>query len=140
MQGDKVAYRKIDYDIPVHAARACLETQVPQFLLVSSVGANPDGSNFYLKLKGEVEQAVQKFPIPVTGIFRPSMLLGQHKDVRIGERIGQPVMKLLSPLLPNKYKPIAAEDVAKAMLQASKQNNKGFRVYEYKAMMAMLKD
>jgi uncharacterized protein YbjT (DUF2867 family) len=52
VKGDKEAYRKVDYDIPVHAARFCAETGCQHFLLVSSVGANSSSSNFYLKLKG----------------------------------------------------------------------------------------
>jgi uncharacterized protein YbjT (DUF2867 family) len=135
--GDKLIYRKVDYDIPVNAARACLETGVEQYLLVSSVGADKNSKNFYLRLKGEVEEAVQKFPISSISIFRPSMLLGNRKEFRLGERIGQPITKLLSPLLSGKwekYKPIEASDVAAGMIGAAKKNERGFQIYEYKEM------
>jgi hypothetical protein len=84
-----------------------------------------------------VEEAVQKFPISSISIFRPSMLLGNRKEFRLGERIGQPITKLLSPLLSGKwekYKPIEASDVAAGMIGAAKKNERGFQIYEYKEM------
>jgi uncharacterized protein YbjT (DUF2867 family) len=134
VKGDQLRYRKVDYDIPVNAARACLETGGSNFLLVSSVGADSNSKNFYLRLKGEVEEAVQKFPIKSISIFRPSMLLGNRKEFRLVERIGQSGM---TPLLAGKwrkYKAIEARDVAAAMIEASKHNNEGFTIYEYDEM------
>ena len=60
MEGNKEEYRKIDFDIAVNAARYCKETGCTNFLLVSSVGANSKSNNFYLKLKGEIEEAIKK--------------------------------------------------------------------------------
>jgi uncharacterized protein YbjT (DUF2867 family) len=141
VKGDKIAYRKVDYDIPVNAARACLETHCSQFLLVSSIGAEADSKNFYLQLKGEVEEAIQKFPIKSISLFRPSMLLGDRTEARFGERIGQTVIKIVAPFLSgkwNKYKPIKARDVATAMVQASKQNSSGTKIYEYSNIKKLL--
>lgn len=141
VKGDQLRYRKVDYDIPVNAARACLETGGSNFLLVSSVGADSNSKNFYLRLKGEVEEAVQKFPIKSISIFRPSILLGNRKEFRLGERIGQSGMKLIAPLLAGKwrkYKAIEARDVGAAMIEASKQNNEGFTIYEYDEMKRSL--
>jgi uncharacterized protein YbjT (DUF2867 family) len=141
VKGDQLQYRKVDYDIPVNAARACLETEGETFLLVSSVGANRKSKNFYLRLKGEVEEAVQRFPIRSISIFRPSMLLGNRKEFRLGERIGQFGMKLIAPLLAGKsrkYRAIEARDVAAAMIEAAKQNKKGFTVHEYDEMKRLI--
>jgi uncharacterized protein YbjT (DUF2867 family) len=134
VKGDQQQYRKVDYDIAVGAARACLETEGTCFVLISSVGADSKSTNSYLRLKGEVEEAVQKFPIKSISIFRPSMLLGTRNEFRLGERIGQSGMKLIAPLLAGKwrkYKAIEARDVAAAMIEAAKQNKKGSHVYEY---------
>jgi len=141
VKGDQLQYRKVDYDIAVNAARACLETGGSNFLLVSSVGADSNSKNFYLRLKGEVESAVRKFPIKSIAIFRPSMLLGNRKEFRLGERIGQSGMKLISPLLAGrwkKYKAIEARDVAAAMIAAAKRNREGFTVYEYDEMKRLI--
>lgn len=141
VRGDKVAYRKIDYDIAVNAARFCAETACQNFLLVSSVGANSESKNFYLKLKGEVEDAIQQFPVRSISIFRPSVLLGQRNESRPGEKIGQIFMQAFSFLLAgawSKYKPINADSVAKAMIQIAKKEGNGVAVYEYKEMKAVL--
>lgn len=137
VKGDKAAYRKVDYDIPVNAAKICAASGVSQFLLVSAVGANSGSGNFYLKLKGEVEDAINKWHIPSVSVFRPSMLLGKRAEFRFAERLSQAPMKLLSFLIPSKYKPIEAHDVAKAMIAASKSGRPGFKVYHFNEMMQL---
>ena len=137
VKGDKAAYRKVDYDIPVNAARFCTETGCRHFLLVSSVGANSKGGNFYIKLKGEVEDQVRSISIPSVSIFRPSMLLGKRQESRPLETIAQVMMKPLSFLFPSRYKPIAAEAVAKAMIAACKQDKPGLHIYHFKEMKSM---
>ncbi|MDP4263302.1 MAG: oxidoreductase [Bacteroidota bacterium] len=134
VKGDKEAYRKIDYDIPVKAARFCKMTGCETFVLVSSVGANSKSRNFYLKLKGEVEDAVASVGLNAVHIMRPSMLLGDRTESRPGEKIGKGIMNAISFLLPSKYKPIQAKKVAGAMLAAAKENKEGYFVYEYKEM------
>jgi uncharacterized protein YbjT (DUF2867 family) len=138
VKGDKAAYRKVDYDIPVNAARYCSETGVPAFLLVSSVGANTKGGNFYIKLKGEVEEAVGAQKIPSIAIFRPSMLLGHRNESRPLESIAQVISRPLGALLPSKYKPIKASDVARAMVAASKKPVPGVKVLHYKEMKELI--
>ena len=134
VKGDKEAYRTIDYDIPVNIARYCKMVGCNNFLLVSSVGANSKSNNFYLRLKGEVEDAVKQMTLGSVHVMRPSMLLGERKESRPLEKIGVPMMKAFSFLLPARYKPIPARDVARAMLNASKKNEEGFFVYEYQGM------
>ena len=131
MKGDLIAYRKIDYDIPVAVAQACVINNIPKLLLVSSVGADSSSSNFYLRLKGEVEDAIGKMPIPYVGIFQPSLLLGNRNEFRLGERISQLIMPIFSFVIPSKYKPIAAKSIAKAMIREAIQDQKGVKRYTY---------
>jgi uncharacterized protein YbjT (DUF2867 family) len=138
VKGDLEAYRKVDFDIPVSAARYCAETGCSHFLLVSSVGANSKGGNFYIRLKGEVEDAVQATEIPFVGIFRPSLLLGKRNESRPAERFAQVLMKGLSFLFPSKYRAIPGKEVAKAMIVASKSAIPGHHVYHYKEMKSMI--
>jgi uncharacterized protein YbjT (DUF2867 family) len=139
VKGDKAAYRKIDFDIPVNAARFCKMNGCEIFVLVSSVGANSKSKNFYLKLKGEVEDAVKAVNLKSVHIMRPSMLLGDRKEFRLGEKIGNPVMKAISFLLPAKYKPIHVRDVAKAMLAAAKFGKDGSNTYEFTDIKTLAK-
>ena len=133
--------RKVDYDIPVHAARYCKETGCEQFLLVSAVGANKERSNFYLKLKGEAEEGVADSMVNSISIFRPSVIMGERKEKRTGESIGKIIMQPLSFLLAGKLsrlKPIHGKDVARAMTEAAKRATPGVHYYEYNEMKGLL--
>lgn len=138
VKGDKDAYRKVDFDIPVKTARFCKMTGCEKFVLVSSVGASSTSRNFYLRLKGEVEDAIKETGLKSVHIMRPSMLLGDRKEFRLGEKIGKQMMSALSFIIPSKYKPIHASDVAKAMLSVSKQDQEGFFIYHYKEIMELI--
>lgn len=137
VRGDKEAYRKVDYDIPVKAARFCQETGCPQLIVVSSIGADPKASNFYLQLKGEMEEAVKSQNLPGVSIFRPSLLLGNRAEKRAGEKVAQVLMPFLALGMfgaLSKYKPVHAADVAKAMMLTAKKETPGFTVLEYQAI------
>lgn len=135
VNSDMVAYRKIDYDIPVNAARFCVATGCPKFILVSSIGANSQSSNFYLKLKGEVEEKVGSLGLSSVAIFRPSMLLGERAEFRLGEKVGQALMGVLGFMIPKPYKAIDVKTVAKAMIVVSKKETSGLEFYTYAEML-----
>ena len=135
VRGDKKAYRKIDYDITHNIALGCKTKQVDHFLFVSSAGANSGSSNFYMGLKGEIDDAVLNLKLNATTIFRPSLLLGKRTTFRPGERLAQIIMPLFSFLMPTKLKAIRGERVAKAMFDQSKLKNIGNRVIENKALL-----
>lgn len=135
VKGDKAEYRKIDFDIPVNAARFGKEAGFQQFLLVSAVGANSKSSIFYSRLKGEVEEVIATFQFKSFHIFRPSVLLGKRNENRLGERIGKVLFTIFSFLIPSKYKGIKDVDVAKAMINAAKEGREGMKVYYYEDMI-----
>lgn len=135
VKGDKTAYRKIDYDIPVNAAKWGAELGISHFSLVSSIGANDQSSNFYLKLKGEVETEISKLAIPSIAIYQPSMLLGKRKEFRLAENISKQLFKPLSFLVPSNYKPIQGADVAKAMVNNAKKQSDEIQILTYADMM-----
>jgi uncharacterized protein YbjT (DUF2867 family) len=130
VKGDKEAYRKIDFDIPVKLARFCKMTGCEKFILVSSAGANSKSRNFYQRLKEETEEAVKSVGLKTVHIMRPSLLLGERKEFRLGENIGKAVMTSLSFLMPEKYKAIQGKDVAKVMIALGKKNDEGIFVHE----------
>jgi len=140
VKGDKEAYRKIDFDIPVNIAQLGIEKGYRQYILVSAVDANSQSSNFYLRLKGQVEEAISKLPFEAISIFRPSILIGKRKEKRFGERIGIVVVKIFSFLLTGKrsiYKAIDADEVAHAMLVSATLNKKGIVINHYDEIMIM---
>jgi uncharacterized protein YbjT (DUF2867 family) len=124
--GSQAAFRAVDYDIPVTAARIAAQNGMKQLFVVSSLGANIHSSNFYLRTKGEMEHDVQHAGVPVTVCVRPSMLLGERKELRVGERIGQWLIRALAPLLQGswrKYRGIQAQQVAKAMVYLAQHSS-----------------
>jgi uncharacterized protein YbjT (DUF2867 family) len=135
--GDKIAYRKVDFDIPVKAAQFCEESGVLNFLVVSSVGADSKSNNFYLKLKGEVEDVLDGMKIQSISIFRPSILLGKRSEFRFGELIAKLLSVVFSFMVPSKYKPIQAKTVALSMIVASKQSKHGCHIFHYSDMMKL---
>jgi uncharacterized protein YbjT (DUF2867 family) len=137
VKGDKAAYRKIDFDIPVDVAKAGLANGFHNFLIVSAIGANAGSGNFYLQLKGETEDALKQLQYPSLHIFQPSVLMGHRKESRPMEKILQAIMPAFSIFLAGKlkkYKPIEGQTVAKAMVNASKLNHHGTQVYSFEQM------
>ncbi|WP_127127684.1 NAD(P)H-binding protein [Pseudoflavitalea rhizosphaerae] len=137
VKNDKSAYRKVDYDIPVTAAQLALKNGFRKYLLVSAVGANPNSANFYLQLKGSVEEDISSLPFESTHIFRPSLLMGDRNEKRTGEKIAQVVMPLitwtmLGPL--RKYRPVSGEKVARSMMNAALSPLTGLHIYQYDQM------
>jgi uncharacterized protein YbjT (DUF2867 family) len=137
VKNDKTAYRKVDYDIPVTAAQMAVKNGFKKYLLVSAIGANPNSANFYLQLKGSVEEDIRSLPFETIHIFRPSLLLGNRNEKRRGERIAQFLMPLLSwamvgPL--RQYRPISAERLAKAMMYAALSPATGLHIHQYEQM------
>ncbi|PQJ81881.1 NAD(P)H-binding protein [Polaribacter glomeratus] len=124
---DKKRYKQIDYGIPASAAKLAKENNIKTFLVISSMGANKNSNVFYNKTKGEMEHAVLKQGITNTFILRPSLIGGDRKEQRIGEKIALVVFKLIQPLLIGnlkQYKTIDAENIAKAMYYlANKKTN-----------------
>ncbi|MDB4344796.1 NAD(P)H-binding protein [Candidatus Pelagibacter sp.] len=122
---DKSEYRRVELDVPKQIAQIAKSNLVNSFVFVSSGYADPKSSGDYLKFKGEVEEELKRLNFPKLGIMRPSFLLGDRKEKRVGEKIGIFVFKLLSPLLLGplkKMKPIHSATVAKAMISSANKN------------------
>jgi len=131
--GSKDAFYKVDHDLVIDFAKNAKATGAKTFVLVSSVGANPKTSNFYLKVKGETEKDLEAIGFESLIILRPSMLMGNRKEFRLGELVGKGAMTLLNPLMLgslSKYKGIQGNTVAKAMIKLGKENLKGVHVLE----------
>ena len=128
---DKQKYKSVDFDIIFNVANACKQKNISQLIYVSSLGANSNSSNFYLRLKGEIEVAVAELNLTSTSVFRPSVLLGKRNESRPVEKLLQFAMPLLDFMIPSKSKAIKAKDVAKSMFNTSKNYKSGVRIYHY---------
>jgi uncharacterized protein YbjT (DUF2867 family) len=124
--GSRARFRAVDHDYPIALARLGLQHGARHFLLVSALGANPRSRIFYNRVKGEVEEAVLALPYRSVTIARPSLLLGERRDRRLGEEIG----KRVAFLVPSKYKPVQAQAVAAALVRLAREDAPGRRVIE----------
>lgn len=116
---NKEVYKKIDYGIPLSAAKLCRKNGIPTFIMISALGANANSSIFYNRIKGEMERDVLKCNIPKTYIMQPSLIGGKREEKRVGEWIFKQLFGLFNLLLVGpleKYRSIEPESIAKAMV------------------------
>jgi uncharacterized protein YbjT (DUF2867 family) len=117
---DKNEYKRVELDVPKKIAQIAKSNLVNSFVFVSSGYADPNSSGDYLKFKGLVEEELKRLSFSKLGIMRPSFLMGDRKEKRVGEKVGIFIFKLLSPLFLGplkKMKPIHSKKVAKAMVK-----------------------
>ncbi len=120
--GSKVSQYKVDYTYQYETARMAAENNVPVYVLVSSTGANANSALFYPKIKGQLDEAVQKLGFKSVQILRPGQLYGERQQKRSAELFAVKMMFAMNSLgLFKKYKPIHASEVAKAMISAAKR-------------------
>lgn len=116
---DKDEYKRVELDIPKEIAKIAKSNLVNSFIFVSALYANPKSSGDYVRFKGLVEEELKRLNFQKLVLMRPSFLMGDRKEKRVGEKIGIFVFKLLSPLLLGplkKMRPIHSETVARAMI------------------------
>lgn len=115
---DRELYRRIDYGIPVQAARLSKESGARTFITISAMGADARSAVFYSRTKGEMEQAVREVGLQRLYILRPSLIGGERDERRAGEIIARNVLGLMQPLMLGglrKYRAIEPLTIAKAM-------------------------
>lgn len=126
------AMYKVDVEYPLALAKIANEMGAEQFSVISSIGANPKSKTWYLKMKGELEEKLKKIGFTSLHIFRPSLLLGERKESRPGEKLAGVIYPLFSPIMIGslkKYRGIQAKTVAASMYQATQKKNIGTKVY-----------
>lgn len=130
--GSKEAFFKVDFIYAFEIAKIAAKNGVNQFLLVSSVGADPNALFFYSKVKGQLEEAIKTLNFWSFHIFRPSVLLGERVETRWGEEIAGKIGSFIDSFTGGrltKYRPIEADIVAKAMINAAQELIEGEHIY-----------
>jgi uncharacterized protein YbjT (DUF2867 family) len=137
--GSQDAFAAIDHDAVVAFARAARDAGARQFIMVSSVGAG--GASFYLKTKGRAEASVQAMGFARVDIFRPGLLLGERVGAaRPVERLFaavSPITNALTPRAFDRYRAIAADDVAAAMARVIAATEDGVFIHHNREMLAL---
>lgn len=139
--GSQAAFRALDFEAVVALARVGKALGATKLAVVSALGADQSSRVFYNRVKGEMEQAVSQLAYPVLVIARPSLLSGDRdalaQAARPAEKMGLFAMKLLKPLIPANYRPVAATQVARALLSAVHDTERGTRVLSSGEIQAM---
>jgi uncharacterized protein YbjT (DUF2867 family) len=124
--GSRERFRAVDLGIPLAAARVARRQGARHFLLVSALGADAGSRIFYNRVKGELENELRTLGFRSVTILRPSLLLGDRAQPRFGEEIA----KRFAWLVPGRYRPIHARDVAAALVRAAKEDVPGLHILE----------
>jgi len=135
---DEAAFRAVDQDLVLACGKAAKAAGIRQMIAVSSVGADPMAKNFYLKVKGETEQALGKLGLTRLDVLRPGLLRGPREELRPAEKLGM-VASPLADLLMNgayrKYRSIQSETVAQAIVGLTREAMAGRFVFEHDAIL-----
>lgn len=138
--GSEEAFRQIDVDTVLAFARTAKAAQARRFVVVSSVGADSKSKNFYLRVKGEMEEALTGIGFQSLDILQPSALLGWRGELRPLDLTASLLMPLVNPFLLGKREPfrgIPARTVAAAMLGATRSGRRGVQRYTYSGIKAL---
>ena len=131
--GSKDRFKLVDFTYVIQTAEKAKAQGASTFCVVSAMGANANSSIFYNKVKGEVEEKLKAMNFETLHIFRPSMLVGNRKENRLGEKIGIAVFKFLDPIMRGplaKYRASDSEKVATQMVEKSLNSSPGLHIWE----------
>ncbi|NLR38653.1 NAD(P)H-binding protein [Novosphingobium sp. ERW19] len=141
--GDKQAFRAVDHDLVLECAAAAKAVGARQLIVVSSVGAQFSSKNFYLSVKGEVEDKLAKLHFDRLDLIRPGLLRGKREGAaRPAERIGMilsPLVDLLMVGSLRKYRSAKASDVARVILRLAGTKQRGRVVHQHDEMQRILR-
>ena len=138
--GSQQAFRAVDHDLILRFARFAQAAGAKTLVVVSAAGAAPEARNFYLRVKGETELALEALRFRSLHLMQPSLLLGQRRQWRMAEALGRVFMPLVNPLLlgrMERWRAISAGHVAAAMRAAARSGRLGVQRYSWRSLRAM---
>jgi uncharacterized protein YbjT (DUF2867 family) len=138
--GSQERFRAVDVGYTLAFARAALAARAQRFVVISSVGADPEARNFYLRTKGEMEQTLEALGFPALDILQPGLLLAWRGEMRPLELLASALMPLVNPFLRGAYsiyRGVRARTVAAAMVGATRSGRRGVQRYPYAGIEAL---
>jgi uncharacterized protein YbjT (DUF2867 family) len=124
--GSQQKFRQVDYEYPLQLAQIARMNGASHYSIVSALGADPKSRVFYSRVKGEVEQALRAMNWPSLVILRPSLIAGDRAESRPMERLAEHVLRFA----PSIWKPVAASDIAAAMIRTALRSPPGVTTIE----------
>lgn len=114
--GSQAVFRQVDFDYPLQIAQLAKAQGAKRFMLVSALGASARSRVFYNRVKGELEDALRAMGFEHLAVARPSLLAGERHEFRLGEKVGL----MFGGLMPERYKPVHARQVAAGLIASAK--------------------
>jgi len=124
--GSKSKFREVDFEYPLRLAPITRMHGARHFSIVSALGASKSSPFFYSRVKGEVEQGLRGMDWPSLAIFRPSVIAGERSESRPLERLSEHMLRFA----PATWRPVAASDIAAAMVTTALKCPPGVAVIE----------
>lgn len=128
--GSQQAFRRVDFDAVVGTARVALRGGAQRLAAVSALGADASSRVFYNRVKGETEAELSRLDYASITLLRPSLLDGERAESRPAERLALGLARPLAALIPARWRPIAADAVAAALVEALRRGEPGLRIVE----------
>lgn len=128
--GSKEQFAAVDRDLALRIGRLARAAGATRFALNSSLGADARSANFYLRTKGEAEDAIRELAYPSYTIVRPSLIDADRAEKRPGERLALTFARALRPLIPRRWRAVAPAAIARALLDGALAASPRSRVIE----------
>ena len=122
------AFRHVDYDYPLAAARLAKEHGTPAFVLTSAIGADTGSRFFYNRVKGEVERDLAGIGFASLTFVRPGLIGGKRDKSRPMETVLGVFKAMLDPVLPRRYRTNPAGRIADKLLEAAITRKPGMHI------------
>lgn len=139
--GSQAAFRAVDHDLILAAARGARQGGTAHMIVVSSVGASAKAGNFYLRTKGETEDGLRALGFDRLDLIRPGLLTGDRPGPpRLGEGLATIAAPLADALLHGsfrRYRSIPGATVAAAIVKLAGQGGSGVHIHENDAIRAL---
>ena len=132
--GSNEKFAAVDRDLPLCIARRARAAGATRFALNSSLGADAGSGNFYLRTKGEAEDAIRELGYPGYAIVRPSLIDADRTESRPGERLALTFARALGSAIPRRWRAVTPEAIACALLEAALAPSPGSRVIESESL------
>ncbi len=126
--GSEAAFRRVDYDYPLAAARLARQHGTPVYALNSAIGADTTSRFFYNRVKGELEKALADEGFTSLTYVRPGLIGGNRQEFRAGELVSRFVLGVTGPVLPRRWRLNPAERIAQALLEAALEPKPGIHI------------
>ncbi len=124
--GSQQRFREVDYEFPLRLAQLTLGNGARHFSVVSALGASRSSPFFYSRVKGEMEEGLRQMGWSGLAILRPSVIAGERAESRPLERLGEHLLRFA----PATWRPVAARDIAAAMVAMALREPQGVTVIE----------